>query len=232
MLRGIELADSLAFDWHKWGQVLYDCGFLLVRDGACIGDVRSRRRLFAPGGARAGRWRLVAVRLWAGPVAGVPRAEDLVHLKTYGADAIGRDHSETVSLAARLGRAGDRASRNWSCWAPVPLNIVCFGYRGPDANRLNAEIVADLHEAGRVAPSLTTIGGRTAIRAAIVNHRTAVEDVDALVASVLAVGRRRRRGAPRDGTPDGPPDGTPDGAALTKSRGTAGRNHWRAAWLD
>jgi glutamate/tyrosine decarboxylase-like PLP-dependent enzyme len=74
---------------------------------------------------------------------------------------------------------------------PVPMNIVCFGYRGADADRLNAEIVADLHDAGRVAPSLTTIGGRTAIRAAIVNHRTAVEDVEALVRSVLALGRSR-----------------------------------------
>ena len=51
--------------------------------------------------------------------------------------------------------------------------------------RLNAEIVAGLHEEGRVAPSLTTIAGRTAIRAAIVNHSTA-EDVDALVRSALA----------------------------------------------
>ena len=75
---------------------------------------------------------------------------------------------------------------------PVPLNIVCFGYRSADADRLNAEIVADLHEAGRVAPSLTTIGGRTAIRAAIVNHRTAAEDLDALVHSVLTLGRAAR----------------------------------------
>jgi aromatic-L-amino-acid/L-tryptophan decarboxylase len=52
--------------------------------------------------------------------------------------------------------------------------------------------VADLHEAGRVAPSLTTVSGRTAIRAAIVNHRTAAEDVDVLVRSVLALGRSAR----------------------------------------
>jgi aromatic-L-amino-acid decarboxylase len=52
--------------------------------------------------------------------------------------------------------------------------------------------VANLHESGRVAPSLTTIGGRTAIRAAIVNHRTAAEDVDALVDAVLVCGRAAR----------------------------------------
>ena len=75
--------------------------------------------------------------------------------------------------------------------APVQLNICCFRVRGADADRLNSEIVADLHEEGRVAPSLTRIGGRVAIRAAIVNHRTDASDIEALVASVVAAGRRR-----------------------------------------
>ena len=66
---------------------------------------------------------------------------------------------------------------------------------------LHAEIVAELHEAGRVAPSLTTIGGRTAIRAAIVNHRTTVEDVETLVDSVLAFdGSGRERSARNSNT--------------------------------
>ena len=69
--------------------------------------------------------------------------------------------------------------------APVGFNIVCFGYRGAD----NAAIVADLQEAGRVAPSTTSLAGRMAIRAAIINHRTNLSDIDALVAGVLARGR-------------------------------------------
>jgi hypothetical protein len=71
--------------------------------------------------------------------------------------------------------------------APVGFNIVCFGYRGAD----NGAIVADLHEAGRVVPSTTTLGGRTAIRAAIVNHRTGPQDIEALIEGVLARGRAR-----------------------------------------
>jgi aromatic-L-amino-acid decarboxylase len=63
---------------------------------------------------------------------------------------------------------------------------VCFRYRGSD--RLNADIVVALQEAGVVAPSSTTIQGHLAIRAAIVNHRTQVCDVDALVDAVLALG--------------------------------------------
>jgi aromatic-L-amino-acid/L-tryptophan decarboxylase len=189
LLSGIERADSLAFDWHKWGQVPYDSGFLLVRDGALhrqtfAGEAAYLRR--AERGLAGGDW-------WPcdyGPdlSRGFRALKTWFTLKTYGADAIGRAIAETVSLARMLAaRIGEEPELE--LLAPVPLNIVCFGYRSPDADRLNAEIVADLHEAGRVAPSLTTIGGRAAIRAAIVNHRTAAADVEALVSSVLGFGR-------------------------------------------
>jgi glutamate/tyrosine decarboxylase-like PLP-dependent enzyme len=75
--------------------------------------------------------------------------------------------------------------------APVQLNIVCFRYRADDADRVNAEIVADIQESGIAAPSTTLIEGQLAIRAAIVNHRTEARDIDALVAAVLEFGARR-----------------------------------------
>jgi aromatic-L-amino-acid decarboxylase len=188
-LSGIERAGSLAFDWHKWGQVPYDCGFLLV----CDADLQ--RQTFAADAAylrRADRG-LAGGDWWPcdhGPdlSRGFRALKTWFTLKTYGADAIGEVVTRTVALARHLA-ARVRAERELELLGPVPLNIVCFGYRGADADRLNAEIVADLHEAGRVAPSLTTVSGRVAIRAAIVNHRTTVEDVDALVDSVLSRGR-------------------------------------------
>jgi aromatic-L-amino-acid decarboxylase len=54
---------------------------------------------------------------------------------------------------------------------------------------LNASIVAALQAGGVVAPSLTKIRGRVAIRAAIVNHRTELRDVTALIDATLALGR-------------------------------------------
>ena len=76
--------------------------------------------------------------------------------------------------------------------APVALNIVCFRYRfAADSDARNAALVADLQEAGIAAPSTTTLDGRVAIRAALVNHRTRAEDVAILVDAVLAFGRRR-----------------------------------------
>ena len=75
--------------------------------------------------------------------------------------------------------------------APVPLSIVCFRYRGHDSNRLNSEIVIDLQESGIAAPSTTMIGDQLAIRAAIINHRTNKQDIDALIEAVLAFGQAR-----------------------------------------
>jgi glutamate/tyrosine decarboxylase-like PLP-dependent enzyme len=74
----------------------------------------------------------------------------------------------------------------------VQLNIVCFRYRSDGSDSINAEIVADIQESGVAAPSTTTIDGRLAIRAAIVNHRTKSRDIDALIAAVLRSGRKRR----------------------------------------
>ena len=78
--RGIERADSIAFDFHKWGQVPYDAGFILVRDGALHYDTFAspaaylRRESLRHGGRIA-----LAVRLRAGSVARLPGAQDLVH---------------------------------------------------------------------------------------------------------------------------------------------------------
>jgi aromatic-L-amino-acid decarboxylase len=73
--------------------------------------------------------------------------------------------------------------------APAALNIVCFRYLGPDPDRLNAQIVTVLQASGLAAPSTTVLDGRLVIRAAIVNHRTRIEDVEILVREVLRLGR-------------------------------------------
>jgi glutamate/tyrosine decarboxylase-like PLP-dependent enzyme len=187
-LAGIERADSLALDFHKWGQVPYDAGFILVRDGAL------HRRTFASQAAYLRRETrgLAAGSPWPcdfGPdlSRGFRALKTWFTLKVYGTDALGAVISRTCHLARRLERR-ILATPQLELLAPVELNIVCFRYRGDDADALNARIVADLHESGIVAPSTTMIGTRLAIRAAIVNHRTEERDVDALVDAVVAFG--------------------------------------------
>ena len=72
----------------------------------------------------------------------------------------------------------------------MALNIVCFRYRSAEANRVNADLVVALQESGIAAPSTTMLNGQLAIRAAIVNHRTTVSDIDALIDAALALGDR------------------------------------------
>jgi len=81
---------------------------------------------------------------------------------------------------------------------PAQLNIVCFRYRCEDADRFNAELVADLQESGIAAPSTTTIDGRLAIRAAIVNHRTQERDIDALVDALVEIAGAKSTGKVSD----------------------------------
>ncbi len=192
-LRGIERADSLAFDFHKWGQVPYDAGFLLVRDGAL------QRKAFVASSPYLGREErgLASGAFWPcdyGPeLSRAFRAlKTWFTLKTYGTAAIGTAISRACSLARYLERR-IQVTAELELLAPVELNIVCFRYRAEDADRVNARIVVELQESGSAAPSTTTVNGRLAIRAAIVNHRTAVEDIDRLVERTLAIGRKATR---------------------------------------
>jgi aromatic-L-amino-acid decarboxylase len=191
-LKGIERADSLAFDFHKWGQVPYDAGFILVRNG------QLHQRAFDSSAAYLKREvrGLAAGAPWPcdfGPdlSRGFHALKTWFTLKVHGTEALGAVISGTCELARYL---EDRISRTpeLELLAPVELNIVCFRYRTSDADRINAQIVVDLQECGSVAPSTTTINGCVAIRAAIVNHRTSRAEIDTLVEETLALGRSHR----------------------------------------
>jgi aromatic-L-amino-acid decarboxylase len=193
-LAGIEHADSIAFDFHKWGQVPYDAGFLMVRDG------NKHRDTFAAPAAYLRRETrgLAAGSQWPcdlGPdlSRGFRALKTWFTLKSYGADKLGAMIGRSCALARYL-ESRVLAEPRLELLAPAQLNIVCFRYRGADADALNAEIVADIHESGIAAPSTTTIHGDLAIRAAIVNHRTDHCDVDALIDAVLNYGAARTDG--------------------------------------
>lgn len=188
-LRGIQRADSLAFDFHKWGQVPYDAGFILVRDGEL------HRQAFASPAAYLARETrgLAAGSPWPcdlGPdlSRGFRALKTWFTFKVYGAAAMGAAIAQTCELARYLERCVTSIPE-LELMAPVELNIVCFRYRAPEADQLNRQIAIELQEAGIVAPSTTILDGRVAIRAAIVNHRTSRAEIYALVEETLRVGR-------------------------------------------
>ncbi|WP_428493137.1 pyridoxal phosphate-dependent decarboxylase family protein [Rhodopila sp.] len=197
LLAGIERADSVAFDFHKWAQVPYDAGCILVRDGSrqleTFGAEAAYLRREQRGLAGGGVW---PCDLGPDLSRGFRALKVWMTLSVYGADRIGSIAQQTCDLAAAMAAMIDRepALRRL---APVALNIVCFRYIAAegDLDRLNADIVADLQESGIAAPSTTIVDGALAIRAAIVNHRTNHADLTITIDAILRAGHARATAA-------------------------------------
>ncbi|RZQ62433.1 pyridoxal phosphate-dependent decarboxylase family protein [Amycolatopsis suaedae] len=190
LVRGVERADSVAADAHKWLNVPYESGFAFVREARRlaeafgtleaaylpVGDeVRVNFNALGPESSRRAR----ALPIWA-------------TLRAYGRDGYRAMVERHHDLALLLARLVDQAP-DLEALAPPGLNVVCFRYR-PDGlgedrlNRLNAELGERLLADGRVYAGTTTYRGRTGLRPAIVNWRTGEADIELLVSVVREIG--------------------------------------------
>jgi aromatic-L-amino-acid decarboxylase len=195
-LAPIREAHSIAFDFHKWLQVPYDAGCVLVRDEAAHRRAFSTRRDYLAPEGRA----LAGGDPWFceyGPEMsrGFRALKVWFTIKAHGLDRLGAMIARNCRDAQHLGRAVAR-SPHLALLAPVSLNIVCFrfiaqGLDEPDLDSVNDDIVVALQRAGIAAPSTTRIGGRLAIRVCLTNHRTTVADLDLLVREVERLGHER-----------------------------------------
>jgi aromatic-L-amino-acid decarboxylase len=193
LLNGIERADSIAFDLHKWLHVPYDAGAVIVRDGELH---QSTFADHAPYLARTERG-TAANHPWFtdfGPELsrGFRALSVWFTMKTYGLDRFGELIAAQCALATALGERID-ATDGLRMLAPVVLNIVCFHYTAPDLtdaaiDALNLRIVVALQERGIAVPSTTRVNGRLAIRLNVMNHRTTYDDLEATVDAVVAIG--------------------------------------------
>ncbi|GBQ31644.1 cytochrome D ubiquinol oxidase subunit I [Gluconacetobacter azotocaptans] len=186
-LCGLERADSVAFDFHKWAQVPYDAGCILVREPGRQAAAFAQSLAYLSREDRG----LAGNAPWfcdLGPdlSRGFRALKVWMTLGTYGTARMGRMVDACCAVARHLAERVEREPM-LELLAPVTLNIVCFRVRvaGTDLDALNGELVKDLHESGVAAPSTTMVGGVKAIRAAIVNHRTVPGDVDRMVDEVL-----------------------------------------------
>jgi glutamate/tyrosine decarboxylase-like PLP-dependent enzyme len=184
-LNGIERANSIAFDFHKWMHVPYDAGFLLVRDGD------THKRAFSSPAAYLQRLPrgLAAGDSWPcdlGPdlSRGFRALKTWMTLETIGVDRFGAAIEHCCELAKYLERRL-RELQQFELAAPVGLNIVCWRLSDFTRDADNAAIVMDLHERGIAVPSMTTLDRRPAIRASIVNHRTTHHHIDALIDALV-----------------------------------------------
>jgi glutamate/tyrosine decarboxylase-like PLP-dependent enzyme len=199
LLRGIERADSLAFDFHKWLHVPYDAGCVLIRDGALHRAAFAHPAPYlvpAPAGTAAGEpWfadygpelsrRFRALAIWFA-------------FKEHGTQRLGAAIERNCRQAARLARCIGN-SDDLVLAAPVALNIVCLrfddgAHRSDDAlDALNAAIAVDVQQGGIAVASTTAIAGRTVIRLNLTNHRVTDADLDRTLDAIRESGRRLAR---------------------------------------
>ncbi|RUZ81251.1 aminotransferase class V-fold PLP-dependent enzyme [Mesorhizobium sp. M7A.F.Ca.US.006.01.1.1] len=198
---GIERADSVALDPHKWLHAPFEVGCALVRDAA------AHRGTFAvtpeylestPRGLASGEWLhdyglqtsrgFRALKVW-------------MALKEHGVEKFGRLIDQNIAQAAYLAGLIEAAPR-LQLAAPPTVNIVCFRYQpdltGEALKALNTEIMLRLQEQGIAALSDTTVHGEHWLRVAITNHRTRREDLDLLVRETVRLGHEiaTQRSAP------------------------------------
>ena len=192
-LRGIERADSLAFDFHKWLHVNYDAGCVLVRSAEEHLQSFCGRPDYLAGAGRG----LAAGTPWPvdfGPELsrGFRALKVWAHLLEHGTEKLAAAITMNCAQARYLGKKVSESDR-FKLLAPVMLNIVCFSYE-PEGNvnldKLNGKIVERLQASGIAAPSTTRLNGQTAIRVNITNHRTEFEDLDLLLTEAGRIGQR------------------------------------------
>lgn len=193
-VKGLERADSVAFDLHKWGYMPFDIAMLLTKEDRHLTETFANQAPYlmslpgglAPGGiyfnergielTRAFR----ALKIW-------------MTLRAQGSDLFGAHIGRNIQQAQYLAALVEKEPQ-LELLAPVPLNIVNYRFVAPglDAealNQLNKQILVRLQEDGIAVPSATVIRGIFSIRVAISNHRSRDEDFDLLVRETLRLGR-------------------------------------------
>jgi aromatic-L-amino-acid decarboxylase len=192
---GMELANSVSLDPHKWLYQPLDCGGLLFRDAAharhtfsFTGDYAMSLQenpledfAFFDESLELSR-RFRALKLW-------------LSLRYHGVSGF-RQQIENDLDCAKLLASLVEAEPELELLAPVPLSAVCFRYlsqsvrlNSEQLDELNLRILRNVQQRGRVYLSNATIHGKFALRACVVNHRTTPADIEAVVDEVLKVGR-------------------------------------------
>ena len=191
LVEGVDRADSVSADGHKWLNVPYDTGFAFVRDPSLLDGAFAQTASYLT--TEEGRSNL----MWRTPERS-QRGRGLAvwaTLRAYGRSGYRAMVEGHLDLAQRVARRVDEAG-DLERLAEVPLNIVCFRFHPADVddeerlNDLNRRVGEAILDDGRVYVGTTSYDGKVAFRPAIVNWRTRQEDVDLLVDTVRDLGSR------------------------------------------
>jgi aromatic-L-amino-acid/L-tryptophan decarboxylase len=186
LFNGLDRADSLGLDPHKWMYIPVECGCVLVRDKQAMRDtfslvpayLRDDRQLpwfseFGPQQTRGFR----ALKLW-------------LALSHIGLDGYRHLISRDIALARKL-QEKIQARPDFELRAAGPLSITCFRYittRPYDLNALNRSILGLVQSQGEVYLTSTEINGEFVLRTCMVNFRTEEADLDFLLDMIARTG--------------------------------------------
>jgi glutamate/tyrosine decarboxylase-like PLP-dependent enzyme len=194
---GIERADSLAIDLHKWMYMPYEIGCVLVRKEQDHRNAFSLTPAYLSHG-EARRGMTGGDLPWYSEYGfqlsrGFRALKAWMSLKEHGSLKYGRLIQKNIDQARYLAELVDAASE-LELVAPVTLNVVCFRYFRPDLDdnvldELNKEILIELQEQGVAAPSGTIIRNKFVLHVANTNHRSCREDFDVLIREVIRIGK-------------------------------------------
>lgn len=195
LVRGAELADSLAFDLHKWMYLPFEIGCLLVADAAAHRAAFASTASYLEGNTRG----MLATGLIFSDrgielTRGFKALKLWMTLKTFGVRAVAAQIEQNMEQAQFLERRVQEEPE-LELMAPRRMNIVCFRYRGKGprdeerSNGLNRELVIRLQESGEFVVSGTVLRGSYVLRIANTNHRSRMQDFEDLVQAVLRIGR-------------------------------------------
>lgn len=195
LFAGLERADSVSLDPHKWLYVPVDAGCLLFRDAESAmaafstedadyikthGYSDEEAFAFWDYGVELSR-RFRALKVW-------------LTLQYYGTHRIAEAIGQDIALAAYLGELVSNAD-DFELLAPVELSICCFRYvpekgmNDTELNQLNERIMALVQKGGRAYVSNATVNGRFALRACITNFRTTKADIEETIEAIRDAAR-------------------------------------------
>ena len=190
---GIERADSVALDLHKWMHISFEAGCAIIRSEKAHRSTFSLSAEYLANETRG----LAAGHNWFSDY-GLQLSRQFralkvwMSIKEHGLDRFGRMIARNVEQAHYFGGLVEK-DPNLELMAPIGMDIVCFRFNpgGLDdkaLNALNKEILMQLHEQGIAVPSYTTLGERYCLRIAIANHRSTQADFDLLAREVVRLG--------------------------------------------
>jgi glutamate/tyrosine decarboxylase-like PLP-dependent enzyme len=193
-LKGIERADSVALDLHKWMHIPFEAGCIIVRSEQAHRNTFSLTPEYLAHETRG----LAAGHLWFSDY-GLQLSRQFralkvwMSIKEHGLDRFGRMIARNVEQAHYFGQLVE-AEPTMELMAPIGMDIVCFRFNpgGLDdsaLNALNKEILMQLHEQGIAVPSYTTLNDQYCLRIAIANHRSVESDFDLLAKEVVRIGK-------------------------------------------